>query len=110
MSAAAHSHETTKRRAIWSRGACQPFAMSLGSAGEPRGRQLLRAPLEADAEGLGRLLGLRLEGDRGHDPVDADLQLRGVHANLEADAGVRLREGLNLLAVELEHDAGDVLA
>src|SRR4030095_9280318 len=88
----------------------EPFAMSRGSAGEPRGRQLLRAALEADAEGLSLLLGLRLEGDRCHDAVDADLHLRGVHANLKASAGVRLREGLDPLAVEREDDARDVLA
>src|SRR5215208_3948070 len=80
-----------------------------GSAGEARGRQLLRAALEADAEGLSCLLRLRLEGDRGHDPVDADLHLRGVDANLEAGPRVRGGEGLDLLAVDLEDDLGDVL-
>src|SRR5436190_8571992 len=99
----------TKRCVTRSRSAFLPFGLSRGSAGEARGRQLLRAALEADAEGLGCLLRLGLEGDGCDDAVDADPQLGRVDPDLEADAGIRLRQRLDLLAVELEDDAGDVL-
>ena len=83
-------------------------AVTLSSLGPRRG-ELLRAPLEADAVSLRRLVRLGVERDGRPDAMDADLELRRVDADhVEDAAAIRLRQRLDLLAVEPEDDLLDL--